>query len=138
MSVDLILSRLERVTGRNGRWRSRCPSCGGQNQSKLSIAEGTNGAVLLKCWSGCDVHQIVSAVGLDLDALFPPRVDDQDRKFRIDRPFKRDALINLKNNLSLAWILLQDVGANKRMTATDRQSAIKCAQACADALNEIS
>jgi hypothetical protein len=29
--------------------------------------------VLLHCFAGCSVHEVVSAVGLDLSDLFPPR-----------------------------------------------------------------
>jgi hypothetical protein len=74
--VDLVLSRLDgfklRQNGRD-RWRACCPAHGGSNPSALSIGEGDGGAVLLKCWQGCSVESIASALGLDLTDLFPPR-----------------------------------------------------------------
>lgn len=71
-----VLQRLDvhhlRPNGRD-RWRARCPSCGGRNASKLSIGEGENGAVLLRCWAGCSIEAIASTLGLELTDLFPPR-----------------------------------------------------------------
>lgn len=70
--IDLVLSRLDnpKPNGRD-RWRSRCPSCGGKNRSKLSIGIGENDSVLLECFAGCDVEQIANAIGLELVDLFP-------------------------------------------------------------------
>lgn len=76
--IDLVLSRLEpyRLAG-NGRdrWRSCCPGHGGTNPSALSIGVGRDEAVLLKCWAGCDIEQVVGSLGLDVGDLFPGRVD---------------------------------------------------------------
>ena len=67
----MLLARLDdpRPTGKD-RWRSRCPSCGG-NKSALSVGVAEDDAVLLRCWKGCDVQAIVSALGLSLADLFP-------------------------------------------------------------------
>lgn len=72
--VDLILDRLDkpRPSGQD-RWRARCPSCGGGSTSALSIGIGTDDAVLLKCWKGCDAEQVAAAIGLELSDLFPPK-----------------------------------------------------------------
>jgi hypothetical protein len=37
------------------------------------VAEGDDGRVLLKCFAGCPVEQIVEALGLTLADLFPPK-----------------------------------------------------------------
>ncbi|MBK6863382.1 MAG: hypothetical protein IPG91_07235 [Ideonella sp.] len=72
--IDLVLQRAEahglKPAGK-GRWRMRGTCHGGRNASAVSIAEGAGGAVLLKCWAGCDVGRIVEALGLDLVDLFP-------------------------------------------------------------------
>lgn len=74
--IDLVLSRLEsyrlRENGRD-RWRACCPSHGGKNPSALSVGIGTDDAVLLKCWHGCDATEVAQALGLELSDLFPPR-----------------------------------------------------------------
>jgi hypothetical protein len=70
-----VLSRLEchklRENGRD-RWRACCPAHGGNNPSALSIGVGADDQVLLKCWHGCDVDEVVGALGLELSDLFPP------------------------------------------------------------------
>lgn len=49
-----------------------CPAQDDRHPS-LSIKETADGVLLLRCWAGCSVDQIVGAVGLDLRDLFPPR-----------------------------------------------------------------
>lgn len=75
-AIENILPRLEgyrlRENGRD-RWRSCCPAHGGKNPSALSIGVGDDGRVLVRCWNGCTVEQVVHALGLELDDLFPPR-----------------------------------------------------------------
>jgi hypothetical protein len=39
----------------------------------LAVRELDDGRILLHCFAGCDVLSIVSAVGLELSDLFPPR-----------------------------------------------------------------
>lgn len=74
--IDVVLSRLEGYRLRpNGpdRWRACCPAHGGSNPSALSVGIGADDAVLLKCWHGCDAHEVAHALGLELADLFPPR-----------------------------------------------------------------
>lgn len=67
-----LLDRLEKVrqTGPDS-WSARCPSHQDRSNS-LSIRE-TEGKVLVHCFAGCSVHEVVGAVGLQLQDLFPPR-----------------------------------------------------------------
>lgn len=39
----------------------------------MSIREVEDGRVLVHCFAGCGVDAILGAVGLEFDALFPPR-----------------------------------------------------------------
>ena len=72
MKVEGFLDLLEGVkrTG-PGRWLARCPGHPDRNPS-LSIAEGDDGRVLLKCFAGCGVEEITGGVGLNPSDLFPP------------------------------------------------------------------
>lgn len=96
--VDLILDRLDkpRPSGQD-RWRARCPSCGGGSTSALSIGIGTDDAVLLKCWKGCDAEQVAAAIGLELSDLFPPKPANG----RGAAPMKRQRLITASQALDL-------------------------------------
>lgn len=38
----------------------------------MTIRETDDGLILVHCFGGCSVHEIVSAIGLELSDLFPP------------------------------------------------------------------
>lgn len=73
MSVAALLSRLEgvRSTG-DGRWLARCPAHEDRSPS-LSVRELSDGRTLLHDFAGCSVEEVLGAVGLEFDALFPER-----------------------------------------------------------------
>lgn len=62
----------ERLHGRrSGRgWVARCPAHADRNPS-LSIGEGGDGRVLLKCWAGCSVPAVLDAAGLRWRDIMP-------------------------------------------------------------------
>jgi hypothetical protein len=73
MGIDALLSRLDRVKKSSaGRWRSRCPSHDSNGRS-LSIRELDDGRVLLHCFWGCEASEVLAAIGLKVDDLFPER-----------------------------------------------------------------
>ncbi len=60
------------LTGQD-QWIARCPSHVDRTPS-LSIAEKDD-RVLIHCYAGCCVNEVVDAVGLKITDLFPPRQD---------------------------------------------------------------
>lgn len=72
-NVDVLLSHLEKVkqTGA-GTYLARCPGHDDRTPS-LAIRELDDGRILIHCFAGCSSHEVVSAVGMDLSDLFPPR-----------------------------------------------------------------
>lgn len=74
MPIEYILERLENVrkTG-PGRFIARCPAHADRRAS-LSIRELDDGRILLHDFAGCSVHEVLTALGLDFEALFPERV----------------------------------------------------------------
>ena len=75
--AEILLSRLDRVAQRGeGRWLACCPAHFDRKPS-LAVKETADGTLLVKCWSGCCVSEIVEAMGLKLKDLFPR--DDADR-----------------------------------------------------------
>jgi len=71
--IDNALSRLEKVRQRQpGQWSARCPAHADKGPS-LSVRETPEGSVLLHCFAGCEVAEIVASLGLELSDLFPPR-----------------------------------------------------------------
>lgn len=75
--VKNFLSRLDNVQPLGSGWTARCPAHADEKNS-LSISQGANGRILVKCFAGCTVKDIVQALGLTLGDLFPhdaaPRV----------------------------------------------------------------
>ena len=70
--AGLLLSRLDGVMAAGKGWRARCPAHGGKSRS-LSIMVADNGSVLAHCFAGCEVHDVLGAVGLTVGDLFPTR-----------------------------------------------------------------
>jgi len=72
-NVDNLLSRLDKVrpTGQ-GTYQARCPAHDDRGPS-LTIRETDDGKVLIHCFSGCSVYEVVGAIGLEISDLFPPR-----------------------------------------------------------------
>ncbi len=73
MTVAVLLSPLEgvRQTGKD-RWIARCPAHV-DRQASLSIRELPDGKVLAHCFAGCSIAEVLSAAGVELDALFPEK-----------------------------------------------------------------
>ena len=73
MSAETFLSCLDGVkrTG-NERWQAKCPSHEDRTAS-LSIRELDDGRVLVHCFAGCSVHEVLGSVGLGFDALYPEK-----------------------------------------------------------------
>lgn len=73
--IGSVLDQLARVNGvrprRNGNgWSARCPAHDDREPS-LSIGEGDDGRVLLRCHAGCETTAIVEALGLSMRDLMP-------------------------------------------------------------------
>ena len=82
MSATLLLERLDKVrqTGR-GSWVACCPSHADTSPS-LSIRETDDGLLLVHCFAGCDVSEVMAAAGLSMDALFPARTTHYGKPLR--------------------------------------------------------
>jgi hypothetical protein len=94
MNVDVLLSRLDRARRiGGGRWVACCPCHESNSGASLAIRELDDGSVLLHDFGGCPTDEVLAAIGIDFDELFPSRVDDQDRRPRQRFPFSAaDAL----------------------------------------------
>ena len=75
LPIDKVLERLDKVKlkkptkGGLNQWQALCPSHSDKSPS-LTIAECTDGTILVKCWIGCTASEIVKAIGLELKDLF--------------------------------------------------------------------
>lgn len=71
----------------DGRWRARCPAHKDREPS-LQITVGRSGdRILLRCWGGCSLGEILQALGLQSRDLFEnsARRSSPQRSYRISR-----------------------------------------------------
>ena len=112
MSADALIARLERprATGR-GTWVCRCPAHADKSPS-MTVRELDDGRVLVHCFAGCEVSEILGAVGLDFDALFPPNPIEHAKPLR--RPFPAaDVLEALAHEALVVEMAAAHVAAGK-------------------------
>lgn len=85
MSLDAILSRLEKVRRTGNSYLARCPAHDDRTPS-FAVTEASDGRILAKCFGGCSFDEIVGAVGLDVSEWFPPKEIEYTKPFRRSFP----------------------------------------------------
>lgn len=136
MRVDELLSRLDGVrrTGKD-RWMSRCPAHGDKGPS-LSIRELDDGRVLLHCFASCSVHEVLSAVGMTVEDLFPDRINGQGSKGE-RRPFPAaDVLRAISFEATVVAIAASVVARGEALSEVDRWRLLLAAQRINAAVQE--
>lgn len=133
MSADTLLSQLGGVkqTG-HGRWIARCPAHSDRKAS-LSIRELHDGRVLVHDFAGCAVEEVLAAVGLDFDSLFPER-PLYHGKPRERRPFNaNDVLACLDTEALIVAIAATDIVRSGGISDNDKARVMVAASRIAAA-----
>lgn len=75
MSAETFLARLGRVRRTSkDQWSACCPVPAHDDKGpSLSVRELPDGRTLVHCFAGCGVYEVLAAVGLEMDALFPEK-----------------------------------------------------------------
>lgn len=118
MIAERFLERLEgvRSTGQD-KWIAKC-SAHEDKIPSLAIRE-VDDKVLIHCYAGCDVYEVVSAVGLELSDLFPPKGSIEGHK-PISRPFPAaDILRCLSRESIFLMICATDTRKGKKLNDQD-------------------
>lgn len=120
MSADKLLSRLDGVKRtKPGHWKARCPSHADRNPS-LSVRELDDGRVLVKCFSGCSVHEVLAAAGLEMSDLYPPSEIQHGKPER--RPFPAaDILRAVGFEVTVVLCAATAMLAGEPLSAVDRE-----------------
>jgi hypothetical protein len=125
--VDRLLHRLDRVHQRDrGQWSARCPAHEDRGPS-LTIKELDDGKVLLHCFSGCSVENIVGAIGLTLADLFPrtgPTPGAGTSPLRLRLPAYQ-ALEILAFESTVIGVIGTDLVAGRQITEADRERLVQ-------------
>lgn len=134
MSAETLLSLLDKVkpTGK-GRWQARCPAHTDKGPS-LSVREMDDGRVLVHCFAGCSVHEIVQAVGLELSDLFPPRTTGSTKGER--RPFAAaDALRAVGFEALVVCAASAALATGEPLSSVDRERLLQAGERIQSALS---
>lgn len=122
MRADDLLSRLDKVKGRNGRWIACCPAHDDRSPS-LAISEGEDGRILLYCHALCSVESIVGAVGLTLSDIMPegpaPSIPAKHMRFNASQVLEAMAF-----NAMVVAILAADMGNGKTLSTEDKNKLL--------------
>ena len=103
-----------------GRWLARCPVHDDRRPS-LSVAELEDGRVLMHCFGGCAIEEVLAALGLTFGDLFPPR-PVADRASRLRRPFPAaDVLQAVAYEALVVYFCARTLDEGKRLTGPERE-----------------
>lgn len=116
MTVEAILSRLQKVRGRNGSWTACCPAHDDKSPSLAVREEG--GKVLLHCFGGCSVSDVVGALGMEMTDLFPPNEPKYTPQPRV-RFFASDLLRVIALEAAIVSIAAYDMSKGKTLPQAD-------------------
>jgi len=123
--VDTVLSRLEhaRSTG-DGKWICRCPAHDDKSPS-LAIKEGVDGRVLLHCFAGCSVSEVVEALGLSMTDIFPLTATRRDHRRRGERkPWSpKDLLQIIYREVLILLVAFEETTSGIEISQHDRDRA---------------
>ncbi|TAN40335.1 MAG: hypothetical protein EPN22_17400 [Nitrospirae bacterium] len=79
MKFETLVTQLDGVTKTSNGYLARCRAHDDRHSS-LSVAQGDDGRILLKCFAGCESERIVEALGLTMKDLFNGDPDTEPRR----------------------------------------------------------
>jgi len=136
VSASTLLERLDGVkrTGAD-RWLARCPAHDDSHAS-MAVRELDDGRVLVHDFAGCAVADVLAAVGLDFEALFPERaIDYRIRPER--RPFPAaDVLRAVEQETLIAATGAAYLANGGALTDDDRARLLLASKRIAQAIRE--
>jgi hypothetical protein len=95
MTAEKLLDRVDKYkTLGDGRWVAVCPAHADRSPS-LHITEKADGMVLIHCKAGCGATEVLDAVSLNYDDLFPVDGYRQEARRRISRSTEDEFVIEL-------------------------------------------
>ena len=126
--IDTVLPLLAKVRRRQvGQWSACCPAHDDQSPS-LSVRETAEGAVLLHCFAGCNVAEVVGSLGLEMSALFPPCERPANAPPRLARLLTQgQALEILGNEAQLVGLCAGNMGHGIALSDEDRARVLQAA-----------
>lgn len=115
--IELVLARLERVTGKAPSWMARCPAHNDRTAS-LRVTEKIDGRVIFHCHAGCAGADVVEAMSLQFSDLKAAGCE-----FARSEPVERNARESLRavGHAALVAVQLLNAVADGKVV-TERQA----------------
>ena len=135
MTAAVLLSRLDgvRQTGPD-RWLARCPAHDDRRPS-LNVREADGDKVLVICRAGCSTENVLAAIGLTFDALYPERPTHRGKPER--RPFPAtDVFRAVEHEVLIAAAAASYLGNGGTLTDADRARLLLASSRLAAAVKE--
>lgn len=132
--VDAVLQQLHKVRKSGpASWSARCPAHDDSGPS-LAIRETDDGRVLMHCFAGCSVHNVLAAIGMDIGDLFPAKPQSPGAGSpRERRPWRASDLLRLASHEStVALLVAADIAAGRRVSDADRKRLLEASARLAD------
>ncbi len=126
-AFDLITSRLEKFKSTGpSRGVGRCPAHADRSPS-LAVRETEDGRVLMHCFAGCGVDEIVNALGLDMTSLFPPKPAQPGGGTRREpRPWMpADVFEIARREVGIAAVICFDLFGGREISGEDRDRLLQ-------------
>jgi hypothetical protein len=130
--IENLISRLDKVKGRNGSWTARCPAHEDKGTS-LAERENEDGRILLHCFAGCETANVLGALGMDMTDLFPP--DSKRRDYSaLGKPsmkpafFASDLMRIIHFEALVVQIVAFDIANNKPINEETRERMLTAYQ----------
>jgi len=112
MEINEILSKFQRVYKSGAdQWQCLCPVHDDKSPS-VGIKYTKDGRILIHCFSGCPTNEILDAVGISFDDLFPNKLENEYKP--IKRAFNPYAVLtSLSNEILLCTLAAMDLSKGK-------------------------
>jgi hypothetical protein len=134
-SIEVVLSRLDGVRKIGRGYVARCPAHDDRSPS-LTVAEGENGRILLKCWAGCDALAVLYACGLKWGDVMPDEVRDFERPIR--HPFDAGAVLHaVAREALVVQIAAAHMAEGKELPVPDRERVALASERLHEALDMV-
>jgi hypothetical protein len=131
--IESILARLKKVKGGRGRWTACCPHHQDKSPS-LAIRLVEDGRILLHCFGGCSVDEVVGSMGMSINDLFPP-IETGPKPAVKPAFYANDLLRIIKFETTIVSLLASDVARGKKLSELDLNRAKLASERIFEAAN---
>lgn len=135
MKAEAFLAHCDKVRATGaGTWLACCPSHQDKTPS-MSVKELDDGRVLIHCFGGCTVEEILGSVGMGFDALFPDKLPSgKEFSPNLRRPFPAaDVLEAVAEETMVVLVAAYRLATELPLTDDDRKRLMLAYQRIAEA-----